>query len=195
MSNVGTKKKLLAENLSGVILVDKGGDADLLLIEEDSGVKFEILRKNLVDLGLKHTQSRPRSSDVQELVNLLHHAADFHFHLDRCFKVKSDDDFRLANQIKIAFVPVTERDVDYFVSKEGDGKDPDINHQGLVEFCVDDKVPYGIKISNEGQPVYFSLFYFNQTKFLIGLSQFHWMMLNQFTDTSHNQICSIHLQL
>ena len=131
VSNVDTKKTLLDQNLSGVILVDKGEDADLLLIEEDSGVKFEILRKNLVNLGLKYTQSRPRSSDIQDVVSLLHHAANFHFHLDRCFKVKSDSDFRLAKRIKIAFVPLKKRGPRDYVSEKVDGEDPDINDEGL----------------------------------------------------------------
>ena len=173
VSDVDTKKTLLDQNLSGVILVDKGENADLLLIEEDSGVKFEILRKNLVDLGLKYTQSRPRSPHIQDMVNLLHHAADFHFHLDRSFKATSESDFRLASQIKIAFVPVVNGGRGLYVSKKVDGKDCDINHEGLVEVCVGDGL-YGIKISNEGyESVYFSLLYFNQSNLRIGLSRFH----------------------
>ena len=54
VSDMGTEEDLRAHNLSGVNLVNKGGDAGLLSIEEDSTVKFEILPKtrNLVDLGL-----------------------------------------------------------------------------------------------------------------------------------------------
>ena len=171
--DVDTKMKLLAEDLPGVILVNKDKDADLLLIEEDSGVKFKILRKILVDLGLKYTQSRPRSSNIQDVANLLRHAADFHFHLDRSFKATSERDFRLASQIKIAFLPLTKRGPkDYVPIKKDDGKDLDINRNGLVDVWVGDI--YGIKISNEGcQPVYFSLFSFHQSNFSISLSQFH----------------------
>ena len=196
VSDVGTKLKTFrAHNLSGIKLVKKGDKADLLLIEEDSRVKFKILRKTLVDLGLKYTEYRPRSPDIQDVLNLLHHAADFYFHLDRSFEGKGD--FRLANQIKIAFVPVIIGGREFYVPEKVDGKDRDINHERLVKVWASDKDLYGIKISNEGnQPVYFSLFFFSQSNLRIGLSySFHWMMLNQFTDTSHNQVWSINLQL
>jgi len=145
----------------GVELVDDAStDADLKLVHNDreNWVKFEFLRP---PHGLEETFLHCWPLDNVELVRLFQQMGHFYYYIHRMPSQDGQVEL-LPPAVTLVRLDDNADALDEQVMKP----DPHINN-----ITANDDSTYGFKITNKsGRPLFFSLFYFDQSKFAIGSS-------------------------
>jgi hypothetical protein len=130
--------------------VDSKVEAELDIALEDGQVVFNILDPRVTNFGLTRIPFHisPKADDVYPVIRA---AARYLWHL------RTNKNPAFQNKVRIEFKQL-------MVTREIQPYGPDLNIDGVIDFIVDEKAMYGIRIVNDtAEPLYPYLFYFDNT--------------------------------
>lgn len=155
-------------SLDNVKIVDNPAIAHLSARASSNGLEvvFDLMDPRATHYGFNHRFSRVRA-DVESVAFVLGHACKFFRSLDLSKRPQAGG----GGPISIQFYQLQESKTDYDESGEpvlypcG----PDLCQNGIIDFVVDEKAPYGFKLINHGpHDFYASAFYYDFSDLSIG---------------------------